>query len=155
MRNGDKDLDLLARPTTSMRSRKARVTIHRNALPRAHLRDEPGAAATSTMMHALTMRTDVVRSLGVGDAEHLLTWTTCIRSFPFPTCAPSGYLTLTLPLLHRSRRPVRQRKVMTTRLDQLARVNRAMTEAHRRRGPDVEDKLWRYMVHYLRINAVA
>ena len=44
-------------------------------------------------------------------------------------------------------------KVMITRLDQLARVNEAMTRALPART-DVDEKLWRYMVHYLRINAV-
>ena len=42
---------------------------------------------------------------------------------------------------------------MITRLDQRARVNEAMTRALPPRA-EVEDKLWRYMVHYLRINAV-
>ena len=44
-------------------------------------------------------------------------------------------------------------KVMITRLDQLARVNEAMARALPPRA-EVEEKLWRYMVHYLRINAV-
>ena len=42
---------------------------------------------------------------------------------------------------------------MISRLDQLARVNRLMAQAVPPRD-SVDERLWRYMVHYLRINAV-
>ena len=130
-REAGRDLDLLVTNYVYEKQGKAhKVTIrYRNVLPRGRTFGwgELGRCRYDQylMMHALTMRTDVVRSSGLVMPEH--TFYVDYQSV--------------------------NEKVMITRLDQLARVNRAMTEALPARA-DVEDKLWRYMVHYLRINAV-
>ena len=106
------------------------------------------------MMHALTMRTEVVRASGLVMPEHTF-YVDYLYSFvPLPYISTIRYLDVDLYhyFIGRDDQSVNE-KVMITRLDQLARVNEAMTRALPPRA-EVEDKLWRYMVHYLRINAV-
>ena len=105
-------------------------------------------------MHALTMRTEVVRASGLVMPEHTF-YVDYLYSFvPLPYISTIRYLDVDLYhyFIGRDDQSVNE-KVMITRLDQLARVNEAMTRALPPRA-EVEDKLWRYMVHYLRINAV-
>ncbi len=106
------------------------------------------------MMHALTMRTEVVRASGLVMPEHTF-YVDYLYSFvPLPYVSTIRYLDVDLYhyFIGRDDQSVNE-KVMITRLDQLARVNEAMARALPPRA-EVEDKLWRYMVHYLRINAV-
>ena len=106
------------------------------------------------LMHALIYRTQVVRDSGMQLPEHTFYVDFIYAYQPFPWVKSMLYMDI--PFYHyfigRDDQSVNE-KVMITRLDQLARVNEAMTRALPPRA-DVEDKLWRYMVHYLRINAV-
>ena len=106
------------------------------------------------IMHALTFRTQVVRDSGLKLPEHTFYVDFYYSYQPFPWVKRIQYLDV--PFYHyfigRDDQSVNE-KVMITRLDQLARVNEAMTRALPPRA-EVEEKLWRYMVHYLRINAV-
>lgn len=159
-REAGRDLDLLVTNYVYEKQGKAhKVTIrYRNVLPRGRTFGwgELGRCRYDQylMMHALTMRTDVVRSSGLVMPEHTF-YVDYLYSFvPLPYVRTIRYLDVDLYryFIGRDDQSVNE-KVMITRLDQLARVNRAMTEALPARA-DVEDKLWRYMVHYLRINAV-
>ena len=106
------------------------------------------------IMHALTFRTQVVRDSGLKLPEHTFYVDFYYSYQPFPWVKRIQYLDV--PFYHyfigRDDQSVNE-KVMITRLDQLARVNEAMTRALPART-DVDEKLWRYMVHYLRITAV-
>ena len=140
-REAGRDLDLLVTNYVYDKQGKAHKAVirYRNVLPRGRTFGWADLRRCRydqyLMMHALTMRTEVVRASGLVMPEHTF-YVDYLYSFvPLPDDQSVN------------------EKVMITRLDQLARVNEAMTRALPPRA-EVEDKLWRYMVHYLRINAV-
>ncbi len=159
-RAAGRELDLLVTNYVYEKQGKAHKAVirYRNVLPRGRVFGWEQVRRCRydqyLMMHALTLRTDVVRSSGLVMPEHTF-YVDYLYSFvPLPYVRTIRYLDVDLYryFIGRDDQSVNE-KVMITRLDQLARVNRAMTEALPARA-DVEDKLWRYMVHYLRINAV-
>ncbi|QPK80567.1 glycosyltransferase family 2 protein [Schaalia sp. ZJ405] len=104
------------------------------------------------LMHALTMRTEIVRKSGLHLPEHTFYVDYLYSYVPLPLVRTMRYLDVDLYryFIGRDDQSVNE-KVMIMRLDQLARVNRAMVEATPAKGT-VPDELYRYMVHYLRIN---
>jgi len=159
-REAGRDLDLLVTNYVYDKQGKAHKAVirYRNVLPRGRTFGWADLRRCRydqyLMMHALTMRTEVVRASGLVMPEHTF-YVDYLYSFvPLPFISTIRYLDVDLYhyFIGRDDQSVNE-KVMITRLDQLARVNEAMTRALPPRA-EVEDKLWRYMVHYLRINAV-
>ena len=136
-REAGRDLDLLVTNYVYDKQGKAHKAVirYRNVLPRGRTFGWADLGRCRydqyLMMHALTMRTEVVRFV------------------PLPYISTIRYLDVDLYhyFIGRDDQSVNE-KVMITRLDQLARVNEAMTRALPPRA-DVEAKLWRYMVPYL------
>lgn len=106
------------------------------------------------MMHALTMRTDLVRQSGLNLPEHTFYVDFLYAHTPFPLIRTIRYLDVDLYryLIGRDDQSVNE-KVMISRLDQLMTVNRAMVDAIPAQG-SVPENLYRYMIHFLRINCV-
>lgn len=104
------------------------------------------------LMHSLTMRTQMVRDSGLKLPEHTFYVDYLYSYVPLPLVQTIRYLDVDLYsyFIGREDQSVNE-QVMISRLDQLARVNRAMVDATPQPG-SVPDKLYRYMVHYLRIN---
>ena len=159
-REAGRDLDLLVTNYVYDKQGKAHKAVirYRNVLPRGRTFGWADLRRCRydqyLMMHALTMRTEVVRASGLVMPEHTF-YVDYLYSFvPLPYISTIRYLDVDLYhyFIGRDDQSVNE-KVMITRLDQLARVNEAMTRALPARA-DVDGKLWRYMVHYLRINAV-
>ena len=159
-REAGRDLDLLVTNYVYDKQGKAHKAVirYRNVLPRGRTFGWADLRRCRydqyLMMHALTMRTEVVRASGLFMPEHTF-YVDYLYSFvPLPSVSTIRYLDVDLYhyFIGRDDQSVNE-KVMITRLDQLARVNEAMTRALPART-DVDEKLWRYMVHYLRINAV-
>ena len=159
-REAGRDLDLLVTNYVYDKQGKAHKAVirYRNVLPRGRTFGWADLRRCRydqyLMMHALTMRTEVVRASGLVMPEHTF-YVDYLYSFvPLPSVSTIRYLDVDLYhyFIGRDDQSVNE-KVMITRLDQLARVNEAMTRALPART-DVDEKLWRYMVHYLRINAV-
>ena len=154
-REAGRDLDLLVTNYVYDKQGKAHKAVirYRNVLPRGRTFGWADLRRCRydqyLMMHALTMRTEVVRASGLVMPEHTF-YVDYLYSFvPLPYISTIRYLDVDLYhyFIGRDDQSVNE-KVMITRLDQLARVNEAMTRALPPRA-DVEDKLWRYMVHYL------
>ena len=106
------------------------------------------------MMHALILRTDLVRRSGLVLPEHTF-YVDFIYSFvPVIDVRTFEYLDVDLYryFIGRDDQSVNE-QVMISRVDQLLRVNAAMVDAIP--APDeVPPHLYRYLVHYLRINCV-
>ena len=106
------------------------------------------------LMHSMIYRTQLLLECNLTLPEHTFYVDNIFAFDPLPYVQNMYYLDTNFYryFIGRDDQSVNE-KVMITRLDQLARVNEAMTRALPPRA-EVEDKLWRYMVHYLRINAV-
>ncbi|WP_396232251.1 glycosyltransferase [Gleimia sp. 6138-11-ORH1] len=140
------------------RDRKA-VMRYRNALPvgrtvgwesLGRLRYEQ-----YLMMHAVTFRTQVVRDSGLRILENTF-YVDFIYSFvPLPYVKTLRYVDVDLYryFIGRDDQSVNE-KVMITRTDQLQRVNNALVDAMPRKE-DLHPRLFRYMIHYMRINFAA
>lgn len=107
------------------------------------------------MMHALTLRTQVLRDSGVMLPEKTF-YVDFLYSFvPLPYVKTIRYIDVDLYRYFTGREDQSvNEKIMVTRTDQLLRVNagmvEAMPEAH-----EVCPELYHYMLHYLRINTVS
>ncbi|MCD4549519.1 glycosyltransferase family 2 protein [Schaalia sp. lx-260] len=107
------------------------------------------------MMHSLILRTDLVRESGLILPEHTFYVDYLYSHTPLPLVRTIRYLDVDLYryFIGRDDQSVNE-SVMITRIDQLLRVNLAMVEAMPNPA-DVPANLYRYMVHYLRINCAA
>ena len=106
------------------------------------------------MMHALILRTELVRECGLVLPTHTF-YVDFIYSFvPVIDVRSFEYLDVDLYryFIGRDDQSVNE-QVMISRVDQLLRVNAAMVDAIPH-PDDVPPKLYRYLVHYLRINCV-
>ncbi|MDC4232921.1 glycosyltransferase [Actinomyces sp. B33] len=159
-RDAGRDLDLLVTNYVYEKQGKAHKAVirYRNVLPQGRTVgwDEMRRCRVDQylMMHALTMRTELVRASGLVLPEHTF-YVDYLYSFaPIPLVRTIRYLDVDLYryFIGRDDQSVNE-KVMITRLDQLERVNKGMVAAMPNRG-EVPANLYRYMVHYLRINFV-
>ena len=159
-REAGRDLDLLVTNYVYDKQGKSvkAVIRYRNVLPRGRTFGWADLRRCRydqyLMMHALTMRTEVVRASGLIMPEHTFYVDYLYSHVPLPHVRTIRYLDVDLYryFIGRDDQSVNE-KVMISRLDQLARVNRLMAQAVPPRD-SVDERLWRYMVHYLRINAV-
>lgn len=106
------------------------------------------------MMHALILRTDLLRASGMVLPTHTFYVDYLYSFIPLPRVARLRYLDVDLYryFIGRDDQSVNE-TVMIGRVDQLLRVNKEMVAAMPRRE-DVSPQLYRYMAHYLRINFV-
>lgn len=106
------------------------------------------------MMHALILRTELVRASGITLPTHTFYVDYLYSFIPLPQVRSLRYLDVNLYryFIGRDDQSVNE-KVMISRIDQLLRVNAGMVEAMPR-PEDVPEQLYRYMTHYLRINFV-
>lgn len=106
------------------------------------------------MMHSLILRTQMVRDSGMHLPEHTFYVDFLYSFIPFPLIENIEYLEVDLYryFIGRDDQSVNE-PVMISRLDQLLRVNRAMVDAMPLPSA-VHPNLYRYMIHYLRINCV-
>lgn len=159
-RAAGRELDLVVTNYVYEKQGKTHKTVvrYRNVLPQGRTIgwDEvrPCRYSQYMMMHSLTMRTDLVRASGLVLPEHTFYVDYLYSHTPLPLVRTIRYLDVDLYryFIGRDDQSVNE-KVMISRLDQLMRVNRAMVAAM----PDpkaVPANLYRYMVHYLRINCV-
>ena len=135
-REAGRDLDLLVTNYVYDKQGKSvkAVIRYRNVLPRGRTFGWADLRRCRydqyLMMHALTMRTEVVRASGLVMPEHTF-YVDYLYSFvPLPYISTIRYLDVDLYhyFIGRDDQSVNE-KVMITRLDQLARVNEAMTRA--------------------------
>lgn len=155
-----RDLDLLVTNYVYEKQGKAHKAVirYRNVLPRDRVFGWAQVRRCRydqyLMMHALTLRTEVVRASGLSLPEHTFYVDYLYSHVPLPHVRTIRYLDVDLYryFIGRDDQSVNE-KVMISRLDQLARVNRLMAQAVPPQD-SVDERLWRYMVHYLRINAV-
>lgn len=154
------ELDLLVSNYVYEKQGKARKAVirYRNVLPEGEIIGWDDVRKCRydqyLMMHALIFRTELVRSSGLVLPEHTF-YVDYLYSFnPIPLVRTIRYLDVDLYryFIGRDDQSVNE-KVMISRMDQLLRVNRGMVEAMPERG-SVPDNLYRYMIHYLRINFV-
>ncbi|ERH33067.1 glycosyltransferase [Schaalia sp. HMT-877] len=159
-RAAGRELDLLVTNYVYEKQGKAHKAVirYRNVLPRGRVfgwgQMRRCRYDQYLMMHALTLRTEVVRASGLSLPEHTFYVDYLYSHVPLPHVRTIRYLDVDLYryFIGRDDQSVNE-KVMISRLDQLARVNRLMAQAVPPRD-SVDERLWRYMVHYLRINAV-
>lgn len=159
-RAAGRELDLVVTNYVYEKQGKAHKTVvrYRNVLPQGRTIgwDEvrPCRYDQYLMMHALTMRTALVRESGLVLPEHTFYVDYLYSHTPLPLIRSIRYLDVDLYryFIGRDDQSVNE-KVMISRLDQLMRVNREMVAAMPERGT-VPENLYRYMVHYLRINCV-
>ena len=159
-RAAGRELDLLVTNYVYEKQGKAHKAVirYRNVLPRGRVFGWGQVRRCRydqyLMMHALTLRTEVVRASGLSLPEHTFYVDYLYSHVPLPHVRTIRYLDVDLYryFIGRDDQSVNE-KVMISRLDQLARVNRLMAQAVPPRD-SVDERLWRYMVHYLRINAV-
>ncbi len=106
------------------------------------------------LMHALTIRTALVRESGLHLPEHTFYVDYIYSHKPLPWVRTLRYLDVDLYryFIGREDQSVNE-PVMISRLDQLMRVNAIMVDSMPDRNT-VPENLYRYMVHYLRINCV-
>ncbi|MDY4492661.1 glycosyltransferase [Schaalia hyovaginalis] len=106
------------------------------------------------LMHSLTMRTALVRESGLHLPEHTFYVDYIYSHAPLPWVRTLRYLDVDLYryFIGRDDQSVNE-PVMISRLDQLMRVNAVMVDSMPDRDA-VPENLYRYMVHYLRINFV-
>ncbi|WP_175954109.1 glycosyltransferase [Schaalia sp. Marseille-Q2122] len=139
------------------RSRKA-VIRYRNVLPtgRTLSWEEMRRCRYDQylMMHALILRTELVRASGLALPTHTFYVDYLYSFIPLPLVQTLRYLDVDLYryFIGRDDQSVNE-KVMIGRIDQLLRVNGGMVDAMPRQG-EVPAPLYRYMTHYLRINFV-
>lgn len=159
-RAADEHLDLLVTNYVYEKQGRARkmVVRYRSVLPQGRLLTwddvKPCSYTQYFMMHSLILRTDLVRESGLKLPEHTF-YVDFLYSFvPFPLIKNIRYLDVDLYryFIGRNDQSVNE-PVMISRIDQLIRVNAAMVDAMPMRA-DVHPNLYRYMIHYLRINCV-
>lgn len=159
-RAAGRDLDLVVTNYVYEKQGKPHKTVvrYRNVLPqdRTISWDEvrPCRYDQYMMMHALTMRTEILRQSGLVLPEHTFYVDYLYSHTPLPLVRTIRYLDVDLYryFIGRDDQSVNE-KVMISRLDQLLRVNREMVAAMPE-PQEVPANLYRYMVHYLRINCV-
>lgn len=155
-----KPLDMLVANYVYEKQGKARKAVIRygNVLPRDRVVSWDDVKRCRydqyLMMHALVLRTQLVRDSGLVLPTHTF-YVDFIYSFvPVIDVRTVEYLDVDLYryFIGRDDQSVNER-VMISRVDQLLRVNAAMVDAIPH--PDtVPPALYRYLVHYLRINCV-
>ncbi len=160
VRDNGEELDLLVTNYVYEKQGRSHKTVikYRNVLPQGRTLGWEDIKACRydqyLMMHSLTLRTDLVRASGLVLPEHTFYVDYLYSHTPFPLVRTIRYLDVDLYryFIGRDDQSVNE-PVMIKRIDQLLRVNRAMVAAM----PDPETvphNLYRYMVHYLRINCV-
>lgn len=159
-RTAGRDLDLIVTNYVYEKQGKAHKAVvrYRNVLPQGRTIgwDElrPCRYDQYILMHSLTIRTEIVRASGLHLPEHTFYVDYIYSHAPLPWVRTIRYLDVDLYryFIGRDDQSVNE-KVMISRLDQLMTVNSVMVDSI----PDkqtVSPRLYRYMVHYLRINCV-
>lgn len=159
-RAAGRDLDLIVTNYVYEKQGKAHKTVvrYRNVLPQGKTitwdEVKPCRYDQYMMMHSLTMRTEILRRSGLTLPEHTFYVDYLYSHTPLPLVRTIRYLDVDLYryFIGRDDQSVNE-KVMISRLDQLLRVNREMVAAMPK-PEEVPANLYRYMVHYLRINCV-
>ena len=159
-RKAGRHLDLLVTNYVYDKQGKAHKAVirYRNVLPRGRTFGWADLRRCRydqyLMMHALILRTELVRECGLVLPTHTF-YVDFIYSFvPVIDVRTFEYLDVDLYryFIGRDDQSVNE-QVMISRVDQLLRVNAAMVDAIPH-PDDVPPKLYRYLVHYLRINCV-
>lgn len=155
-----RDLDLLVTNYVYEKQGKAHKAAirYRNVFPQGRTigweEMRPCRYDQYILMHSLTMRTALVREAGLHLPEHTFYVDYIYSHSPLPWVTTLRYLDVDLYryFIGRDDQSVNE-PVMISRLDQLMRVNAVMVASMPERAK-VPVPLYRYMVHYLRINCV-
>lgn len=159
-RGGEENLDLLVTNYVYEKQGRARKAVirYRNVLPAGRTLSWEDMRRCRydqyLMMHALILRTELVRASGLSLPTHTFYVDYLYSFIPLPFVQTLRYLDVDLYryFIGRDDQSVNE-KVMIGRIDQLLRVNEGMVKAMPRKD-EVPAPLYRYMTHYLRINFV-
>lgn len=159
-RAAGRELDLVVTNYVYEKQGKAHKAVvrYRNVLPQGRTigweEVRPCRYDQYILMHSLTMRTQLVRASGLRLPEHTFYVDYIYSHAPLPWVRTIRYLDVDLYryFIGRDDQSVNE-KVMISRLDQLMRVNAVMVDSIPAED-SVPANLYRYMIHYLRINCV-